>query len=91
MPEFPFLLFAFTYCCFIIGGIHQLVHVTGGVPRYLVEYNVVGCMGKHYLMPEELSRQFDDVLLKLLPEKVCEVVIKIETTRVLPPNSSLHN
>ena len=24
-------------------------------------------------MPEELSRQFDDVLLKLLPEKVCEL------------------
>ena len=40
----------------------------------------------HYLMPEELSRQFDDVWSKLLPEKVCELVVRIETARVLAPN-----
>lgn len=61
----------------------QLVHVTGGVPRYLVEYCETG---KHYLMPEELSCQFDDVLLKLTPEKVCELIVRIETTRMIYPN-----
>lgn len=61
----------------------QLLYVTGGVPRYLVEY----CRtGKHNLMLEELSAQFDEVLLKLSPEKVCELIVKIETTGVLPPN-----
>ena len=61
----------------------RLLHVTGGIPRYLVDY----CRtGKHRLLLEELSTQFDDVLLRFSPEKVCQLVIEIETTKVLPPN-----
>ena len=61
----------------------HLMYVTGGIPRYLVEYLRTE---SHLYMLEELSRHFDDVLSKLSPEKVCELVVKIETTRVLPPN-----
>ena len=61
----------------------QLWYETGGVPRYLVEY----CRtGNHNLMLDELSAQFDDVVSKLSRKEVCELVVKIETTKVLPPN-----
>ena len=61
----------------------HLLYVTGGVPRYLVEY----CRtGNHSFMLEELSTQLDNVLSKLSPEEVCELIVKTETNRVLPPN-----
>ena len=61
----------------------QLLYVTGGVPRYLVDY----CRGgNHNLMQHELSCQLDDVLQDLSPERVCELVVRLETMRVSPPN-----
>ena len=61
----------------------QLMYVTGGVPRYLVEYFRTK---KHQLMREELSLQYEDVLLKLGSEKLYDLVVKVETSKISPPN-----
>ena len=38
------------------------------------------------MLEEITSAQFDNVVSKLAPEKVCELVVEIETIGVLPPN-----
>ena len=60
----------------------QLLYVTGGVPRYLVEYCKTG---NHNLMEEELSRQLNDVVSALSKESVCQPVVTTETMTVQPP------
>ena len=61
------------------------MYITGGVPRYLEGYLQAGTHNI-IIINHELSSQIKDVLLHLTPEKVCELVVKIETTCISPPN-----
>ena len=65
----------------------QLLYVTGGVPRYLVEY----CRtGNHDLMEEELSHQLSNIVSALSKERLCKLVIRTETMRLTPPTPLTH-
>lgn len=61
----------------------HLVYVTGGVPRYLVDYCETG---EHAIMESELSTQFDSVKSSLSQEQICRSVIEIETGKRGPGN-----
>ena len=66
----------------------QLMYVTGGVPRYLVEY----CRnGNHSFMMEELLHQLKGIEKTLSKERVCELIVEIEKKTEQPPNELIQH